>query len=66
MDGRREHPSALVETQIRSKMEWRRKMGALPFREKVSIVIEMQRRLAPIIAQRRPLQWRECPWEIDP
>ncbi len=65
MEEHRRPTSELTETQARAKMEWRRTMATLPLREKVAIVVEMQRRLVPIIAQRRTLQWWERPWEID-
>lgn len=56
----------LLDRQRKAKARWRKKMAARPFREKVALVLEMQRRLHPILAQRRALRWWELPWEIEP
>jgi hypothetical protein len=38
----------------------------LPLREKVRIVMELQRIVLPLIARQRALQPWERPWEVDP
>lgn len=44
---------ALVEAQLAAKEEWRRQRAAsLSFPEKIRIVVELQKRRAPIMAQR--------------
>jgi hypothetical protein len=40
--------------------------AARPLRDKVAALLEMQRRLLPILRKRRPLQSWERPWEIEP
>lgn len=55
-----------LETQARAKARWRREMAARPLREKIELLLEMQRRLHPILQRRRALQWWERPWEIEP
>jgi hypothetical protein len=55
-----------VEAQALAKARWRREMAARPLREKLRLLLEMQRRLHPILRQRRALQWWEQPWEIEP
>jgi hypothetical protein len=50
----------------RSKAEWHRRQAALPIREKVRILIEMQRQEQPLLARRRTLAWWERPWEVEP
>jgi hypothetical protein len=56
----------LVEAQKQAKARWRREMAARPPREKIALLLEMQRRLHPILQQRRTLHWWECPWDIEP
>jgi hypothetical protein len=36
-----------------------------PFKEKIRTLLEMQRRLLPVIARRRALAAWERPWPID-
>ena len=38
----------------------------LPLREKVRLVMELQRIVLPLIARRRPLRSWERPWQIEP
>ena len=54
------------EAQHAAKAEWHRTQAQLPFREKVRILLEMQKQALPIIARRRPLKWYEKPWDIEP
>ena len=56
----------LIDRQRKAKARWRREMAARPFREKVALVLELQRQLHPVLAQRRALHWWERPWEIEP
>ncbi len=65
--GQRARPTPqLLEAQAGAKARWRQEMVRRPFREKVAIVLEMQRQLYPVVRQRRALQWWERPWEIEP
>lgn len=48
------------------KAALRRQRESLDLREKVRIVLELQRICLPLIAQRRPLAEWERPWEITP
>jgi hypothetical protein len=40
--------------------------AALPLREKVRLVIELQQIVLPLIERQRPLRSWERPWTIDP
>lgn len=55
-----------VAAQLQAKARWRRDMASRPFREKVGLVLEMQKRLYPILSRRRSMRWWERPWEIEP
>ena len=55
----------LLDTQARGKAAWRREMKCRPFREKVALVVEMQRRLHPILSRRRTMRPWERPWEVE-
>lgn len=50
-----EHPSTLprpLTGEQYAKVNFRKRMAALPFEEKVRCVVEMQKRLVPIMAAR--------------
>ena len=55
-------PSPLGE----SKAAWHRAQAALPLREKVRILLELQKQDLPLIAKQRPLRSWERPWPIEP
>jgi len=55
-----------VERLFRAKREWHRRHAALPIREKVRILLELQRQDLPLLARLRPLRSWERPWPIDP
>ena len=48
------------------KRAWHRAQAAAPLREKVRILLELQRQDLPLIARRRPLRPWERPWKIRP
>lgn len=49
-----------MEAQARHKDEWRRERARLPFHEKIRIMVELQKRQAPILAARgkKPIVWQ--------
>jgi hypothetical protein len=49
-----------------AKAAWHRAQARLPLREKVRILLELQRQDLPLIARRRPLRSWERPWPIEP
>jgi hypothetical protein len=49
-----------------SKMRWHRDQAALPLKEKVRILLEMQRQELSLIERQRPLKPWERPWPIEP
>lgn len=49
-----------------SKAAWHRAQAALPLREKVRILLELQKQDLPLIARQRPLRSWERPWPIEP
>ena len=51
---------------VRSKAEWHRAQAALPVREKVRILLELQRQDLPLLQRRRVLRPWEKPWPIEP
>jgi len=48
------------------KKDYHRRQAQLPIKEKMRIMLEMQKRVLPLIAKHRPLKWYEKPWEIEP
>ena len=59
-------PDPGTERLFRSKAEWHRRQAALPIREKVRILLELQRQDLPLLARHRKLRWWERPWPIEP
>ena len=48
------------------KRAWHRVQAARPLREKVRILLELQRQELPLLARRRRLRPWERPWDITP
>jgi len=48
------------------KRAWHRVQAALPLKEKVRILLELQRQELPLLAKQRPLRSWERPWDITP
>ena len=59
-------PDPKTKRVFRSKVEWHRRQAALPIREKVRILLELQRHDLPLLARHRTLRWWERPWPIEP
>jgi hypothetical protein len=52
-------------TQRRAKELWRQQQAHLPFDEKIRLLLELQRKLYPVLQQRRRMRPWEHPWEIE-
>ena len=48
------------------KARWHREQASLQLKEKVRILLELQRVDLPLLARRRPLKPWERPWEVEP
>lgn len=48
------------------KREWHRQQAHQPLREKVRILLELQRQELPLLARQRPLRPWERPWDVTP
>ncbi len=55
-----------IERLFRAKREWHRVQARLPLRDKIRILLDLQRQDLPLIARRRPLRRWEHPWPIEP
>jgi len=51
---------------LERKRAWHQEQSRLPLREKVRILIQLQRQELPVLARLRPLRPWERPWEITP
>lgn len=58
--------TTIREAQHAAKAEWHRAQAQLPLKEKVRILLELQKQDLPLIARHRPLKWYEKPWDIEP
>jgi hypothetical protein len=52
--------------QYAKKREWHRTQAQLPVKEKVRILLQLQKDDLPLLARQRPLKWHEKPWDIEP
>ena len=48
------------------KREWHSRQAQRPLKEKVRVLLELQRQDLPLIARQRPLRAWERPWSIEP
>jgi hypothetical protein len=55
-----------VERALARKAAWHLIQARQPLKEKVRILLELQRQELPLIARRRPLRPWERPWDIEP
>jgi hypothetical protein len=49
-----------------AKAEWHRRQARLPLKEKVRILLELQRQDHPLLKRHRHLEWWEEPWPVEP
>ncbi len=67
MSGNEEHPAAQEAERIFAvKREWHRRQAELPIKEKVRILLQMQKDDYPILLKRGKLRSWEKPWNIEP
>jgi len=59
-------PAELLLSLRNGKAALHARHSALPLRDKVRLVIELQRIVLPLIERQRALQWWERPWSIEP
>jgi hypothetical protein len=65
--GPRPRPSAELIAKLRQgKDDLRREREALPLREKIRQVMELQRLQYPLLSRQRSLESWERPWDIEP
>ena len=62
----RDAQSAEASRLLDAKVSWHRAQARLPLREKVRILLELQRQELPLVARHRPLRSWERPWPIEP
>lgn len=60
------HLQAEVERIFNAKQEWHKKQAKLPLKEKVRILLQMQKDDYPILKARGVLRSWEKPWNIEP
>ncbi len=48
------------------KKQWHKEQTQLPIKEKMRILLELQKHDLPLIARHRELKWWEKPWDIEP
>ena len=48
------------------KAQWHREQASLQLKEKVRILLELQRLELPLVARQRPLRPWERPWAVEP
>ena len=58
--------SSPIDDLFRAKAEWHRLQARLPLKEKVRILLELQRQDHLLLKRRRKLEWWEEPWPIEP
>ena len=54
------------EKAFEAKQRWHAEQARLPIKEKVRILLDLQKHDLPLLAKHRPLKWWEKPWDIEP
>ena len=54
------------EDRFAAKAAWHREQAQLPLKEKVRILLELQKQDYELLKRLRPLKWYEKPWDIQP
>lgn len=62
----KETPQQQNERAFAFKKQWHEEQAHLPIKEKVRVLLELQKQDLPLLARRRPLKWWEKPWDIEP
>ena len=55
-----------IDELFQAKAEWHRRQASLPVKDKVRILLELQKQDYPLLKKHRNLKWWERPWEIEP
>jgi hypothetical protein len=64
---RRSRPSSELMSRLReAKVSLRRQRTLMSLKEKVAMVLELQRMYLPLLQRSRPLARWERPWDIEP
>ena len=66
MCGQEQPGRAEIDTILFAKAEWHRQQAQKPIKEKVRILLELQRQDLPLIRRHRQLEWWERPWPVSP
>jgi hypothetical protein len=61
-----DHAATEINALFERKRAWHMAQAEAPLREKVRILLELQRQDLPLIARRRPLRPWERPWNVTP
>jgi hypothetical protein len=61
-----DHCDSDAERLFEAKAKWHREQAGLPLKDKVRLLLELQRQDLPLIERQRPLRPWERPWMIDP
>lgn len=59
-------PAAIPPASVESKARWHHAQVSRPLREKVRILLELQKEELPLLRRQRPLRAWEKPWPIEP
>jgi len=65
-NGRSRPSPELLRSLREAKAELHRERERLDLRQKVRLVIELQRMYLPLLQRRRPLRHWERPWQVEP
>jgi hypothetical protein len=66
MSGQKRSDRGRIDALFAAKAEWHRRQARTPIKEKVRILLELQRQDLPLIQRHRQLEPWERPWPIDP
>ena len=59
-------PVAKREAPREAKAAWHREQARLPLKEKVRILLDLQKQDYELLKRHRKLKWYEKPWDVEP
>lgn len=66
MSGQKRSDRETIDALFVAKAQWHRRQARKPIKEKVRVLLELQRQDLPLIRRHRQLEPWERPWPIDP
>lgn len=55
-----------IQEVYQAKSDWHKEQANLPIKEKIRILLQLQKQDLELLKKQRPLKYYEKPWDIEP